>query len=375
MELLPPIRKTILYLDQFAISNFIYLANPTLDEERTDRASRWASVFDAVTALVGAQALVCPSSGFHTDESLARLHDDCFMSALDQLQLSLSMGVGLPDAINIEIRQLRSAAALSGEGEVDAGDARLLPPVDYSSDPHQWASTFQVGVATSTFYSGVVDEVQGSLNSQGLALQQAFESWQGRTTDEIADQFELELASYGPAILRAAVEAMQSTLTDPLAALNQSIQRLNAIAAQYAGRASYEDGYESAVAFLLGDAVKEVPKCRIGASMYAVLARLAASGMRSVEPSFATDLAVVSSLLPYCDGIAVDGRCAEVLRQPPARNEVDRWHTTVLSARDLDGFRAWLDAVASSVPSDHLTRVEHVYGSRPVNHFRKVFSA
>jgi len=91
----------------------------------------------------------------------------------------------------------------------------------------------------------------------------------------------------------------------------------------------------STVEFLQSDAVNVMPKLRIAGGMYAVLARQAASGMRDVEPSFAIDVAITATVLPYVDAILVDGPCAEVLRQPPAREEVARWGTTVLSARNL----------------------------------------
>jgi hypothetical protein len=373
-EDLPPITKTILYLDQFAVSNFAYRANPELDPGKTMGAGRWSAIYDAVFALLGVQVLVCPSSGFHTDESLARLHDDDFMKAFDRTQLRLSVGVGFPDAISIEVAQLRAAAALSTEAIVDPSDRRLLADARFSNDPHAWASDLQIGVATSSFYAGVATEVGDGLANQGAVLQEAFEAWRSLTATQAAEQFALELAAYGPSVLRASIESMQGATLDPWAGLSRSVQRFNAVASQYRGLDAPEDGYTGAVAFFLGDTVKLVPKVRLGASMYAVLARQAGSGMKSVESSFATDLAIVSTILPYCDGIVVDGRCAEVLRQPPARAEVKRWGTAVQSARDLSGFRSWLDDIAVRATPEHLAAVEAAYGPGPVARFRSVFS-
>lgn len=377
IEPLPPVKKAVLYVDQFAVSNFVYIDQPELDPPRTERAERWRQTYERITALVGAQALVCPESGFHKDESLARLHDAAFMSAFDRLQLLLSAGVGLPDATSIEIAQLRAAAGLAGEAGISPRDPRLLPELRFTSHPDRWASRFTVGVATSSFYAGIADEVRGGLAGQGTAVQEVFESWRALTPEQVADQFALELAAYGPSILRAALDAFHRAATgvDPLAVMNRSVQRLRAVASFFEPQSGTTDGYEEATQFFLGEGITLVPKARIGAAMYAVLARQAASGMKAVEPSFATDIAIVSSIGPYCDAILVDGRCAEVLRQPPARQELAGWDCAVLSARDLGGVTAWLDSLAATVTPAHLHAVERAYGAGPIAAFKRAFGS
>ncbi|NLE82343.1 MAG: hypothetical protein GX610_22755, partial [Rhodococcus sp.] len=84
-------------------------------------------------------------------------------------------------------------------------------------------------------------------------------------------------------------------------------------------------------------------------------------------------VAITSTVLPYVDAILVDGRCAEVLRQPPTLAEVERWGTVVLSARDLESTVRWLDALAADVTETHLATVARVYGPSTVEQFRRTF--
>lgn len=366
-EPLPAIRKTLLYVDQFAISNFAILADPAADQRRFERAAPWDSVYQRVKALVGVQKLVCPSSGFHTDEALPQLENETFMRSLDRVQMSLSGGLSFSEALTIELSQLRHAVE-SALGAVPLDSSQLVAASPFrDGGPHVWMPRLHVGVATASLYAGVVDEVAASLSSQGGALSQAFASWRNLPSSAVNDQFELELASYGPSVVRAFVAAIERASVDPLMYLGSGVVRYRAV------RRLFGDLDAPTVDFLQSDAVKVMPKLRIAGAMYAVLARQAANGMREVEASFAIDVAITSTVLPYVDAILVDGRCAEVLRQPPAREEVARWGTTVLSARDLPAVVGWLDGLAAEVTDEHLMDVARVYGQGVVDAFRDVF--
>ena len=67
---LPPVRKKILYLDQYVVSNLMKLDNPTL--QRTDKLAAnpfWQELRDLLTKLRDLQLIVCPDSASHVSES------------------------------------------------------------------------------------------------------------------------------------------------------------------------------------------------------------------------------------------------------------------------------------------------------------------
>ena len=367
-EPLPAIRKKVLYLDQFVVSNFALLVDPDADPQRVARAERWRPVYDRVNALVTVQALVCPSSGFHTNEALPRLASDSFMRSLDQVRLRLSGGLRFSEPLDIELDQLRHAVDVS-TAPVPLSAPELVASSPFrSGDPHGWMPRLHVGVATVSMYAGLVDDVAMSLSGQGEALHAVFDTWRDQPPSVVRDQFELELASYGPSLLRALEKALERARVDPFAASSAAVVRYRAL------RRLLGDDDAATIDFLAGDAVKVMPKLRIASAMYAVLARQAANGMQAVEPSFAVDVAMTSTVMPYVEALLVDRRCAEVLRQPPARDEVARWGTTVLSAGALDVVIGWLDAVEAGVTDAHLGVVARVYGPSAVGEFRGVFN-
>lgn len=366
--MLPEIVKSTIYLDQFAFSNFAVLDDSNADPGRVARAERWRPVYERVSALVGVQRLVCPSSGFHTDEALPQLSNASFVQSLDRVQTRLSSGLSFAEALTIELGQLRHAVENSSGG-LSFGDPGLVASSPFrGGSPHAWMPRLHVGVTTASLYSGVVEDVAASLSAQGNALCRAFASWRDLSPSSVSNQFELELSSYGPSLLRAYAAALERAFSDPLVYGSSAVIRYRMI------RRLLDDEEAPTQAWLQSDAVTMMPKLRIAAAMYAVLARQAANGMREVEPSFAIDVAITSTVLPYVDAIMVDGRCAEVLRQPPARAEVARWGTTVLSARDLGVTAGWLDALAADVTEAHLATVARVYGRSTVDEFRRLFA-
>src|ERR1700723_4216879 len=67
---LPELRKKIIYLDQFVVSNLMKLDNPSL--QRNDRLTKetfWADLRDLLIQLRKMQLICCPNSGSHEVES------------------------------------------------------------------------------------------------------------------------------------------------------------------------------------------------------------------------------------------------------------------------------------------------------------------
>lgn len=68
---LPPIKKKIIYLDQFAISNMMKVLNPEIKSHGRNQVDIfWFELFKKLDLLCKLQLIICPHSDIHTDESI-----------------------------------------------------------------------------------------------------------------------------------------------------------------------------------------------------------------------------------------------------------------------------------------------------------------
>lgn len=67
---LPEIRKTMIYLDQFAISGMMKALNPQDPRHEQARSEGWLDLFEKLDRLSKLQLVVCPESPAHEVESL-----------------------------------------------------------------------------------------------------------------------------------------------------------------------------------------------------------------------------------------------------------------------------------------------------------------
>ncbi len=101
---LPKIKKKILYLDQFVISNLIKLLDKSHpSHQRIKSDPFWESLFIKLEAASKSQAIVCPDSFYHRDESLTGNIDFKLMKRLYE---HFSSGKTLYPLIIIEKNQI-----------------------------------------------------------------------------------------------------------------------------------------------------------------------------------------------------------------------------------------------------------------------------
>src|SRR5262245_36802042 len=101
---LPRLRKTIVYVDQFAISDMMKALNPESEANQAGRVQpRWLDLFRQLDHLVKLQLIVCPDSLFHRRESEAAP----FYKELRRLYELLSGGATFEDEAYVEQSQIR----------------------------------------------------------------------------------------------------------------------------------------------------------------------------------------------------------------------------------------------------------------------------
>jgi len=112
-------------------------------------------------------------------------------------------------------------------------------------------------------------------------------------------------------------------------------------------------------------AVRPSTRARISL-MYASLAKKAAAGQKEIpNQGTATDINIVSTLLPYCDAMFVDNKCRALLRDIPKTHALP-YPCRVFSPKTGADFIHYLTEIRDSAAPDHLRLVEQVYGPDPL---------
>lgn len=118
--------------------------------------------------------------------------------------------------------------------------------------------------------------------------------------------------------------------------------------------------------FLEWQAMVEAPVSIIGASMLASLAVKAAAGQKELpNQGTATDIRLVSMLLPYCDAMFVDNKTRALLQDIPKKFALP-YPCRVFSLNSGADFIRYLIEIRDAATPERLKIVEEVYGPNPL---------
>ncbi|MGD0905097.1 MAG: hypothetical protein ABR924_19530, partial [Terracidiphilus sp.] len=137
--LLPPVRKKIIYLDQYVVSNLMKLDNPTL--QRTDKLAAnpfWQELRDLLKELRDLQLIICPDSASHVSES--RISP--FNAELKKTYEHLSGGItfnSFNEISNSQIGELARAWSEQRDPIFNFDSSGVL-----SDDPNKWNERFYI---------------------------------------------------------------------------------------------------------------------------------------------------------------------------------------------------------------------------------------
>ena len=114
--------------------------------------------------------------------------------------------------------------------------------------------------------------------------------------------------------------------------------------------------------FLDSREFKMLPFNKISSLLYAGVARQAANGRKKLPTQgFASDVDVISGLLPYCDAMFIDNECSSILSEKPICDEIN-YPTRIFSLSNKEEFLEYLESIKNSASQEHLQAVREVYG-------------
>lgn len=418
---LPSIRKKVIYLDQFAISNMVLALDPESEQRKQGKfdpgtdGERWITLYKKLYRLYRLQLIVCPYSMFHVEESMVAPHMEKKLKRLYEL---LSHNTGFIAPQRIQDKQMHYFAGQWIKGEQP--DFSTLMADSVTRDPiHVWNEKILVSVPNRWTQEDIEEQrVSRKLGYEGLG--EIADRWRSDSQEKRFQEYFLEeSASYGKAVLKSYVNYLLRRYAEVIfpnyAAKIVESQNLEYIEENHPHvqlvnemhRAFLEAGYKNdskeipdslvsmfqrlglsqeqinadnihrllqeaglpntsamqrVAELLLSDDFREkVPYIRIQALLWASLAiRMRQSKDNPNQGTF-NDVELISTLLPYCDAMMIDREWCNVLRFNPVKEKIG-YDTRIFAPMYMNEFLSYLDTIEASATREHLDLVNEVYG-------------
>ena len=372
---LPKLRKKIIYLDQFVVSNLMKLENPEVKgHDRVVAEPLWRELRDLLFRLRHLQMICCPDSGSHEEES--RISQ--FNAKLKKTYEALSGGITFQSFDSIESKQIGELALAWSENREphhDFGPRNVL-----SRDPNEWNDRFYVTTGDNPFL--VPDKVKTYRAAQHAHIAHLFQdvwakekrdfiywynrerlSYQGhlRASFMRSQKERLEAASAYMQGIQLSLEQFEKTLPSFAENLYASLQHIIRFPKK-GGQRSPEERNRLEVEFGKANRIAEAPFVKFQSLMFAALAMRAAQGQK--EPPNAgttTDIDTVAHLLPYCDAMFMDNGCKSLLLDIPLALRPPET-TRVFSPNTKEQFLDYLRPIREGISTEHIEAIREVYG-------------
>ena len=338
---LPPLRKKILYLDQFFFSG----AFRGCDE-------RFIAAAERITRLASLQLLVAPFSSIHEDET----HQWEKRSELFEFIKATARGHKFEAAYEVEQTQLVKAFKAWLDGR--STEYELEPDDALSDDLNKWDSYLRIDVGR---YLGDVELIRDLKRQSAEELVNLFDSWR-KQHSSFEEDVEVEHRAAGKSYMDFYVEYLahvaggnyMACLDAPIA--SQVVQTLLHLT-------NKDDAPELRLRkcgeFLLSDHFKEAPYQWLNAHIFATLRHFVKHGfytnrdlaLRKLN-GFFYDVKHIATYAPYVDAFVMDQPMADLVSRPTV-NLGGRFGTMVFSLRNWNQFLAWLDQLEQEMSAEH----------------------
>jgi len=372
---LPVLRKRIIYLDQFVVSNLMKLENPGVNgHERVVAQPFWRELRDLLFQLRQLQMICCPNSGSHEEESRIWQYN----AELKKAYESLSSGIRFEafDSIKSQqIGELARAFTEAREPHFDFNPRRVL-----SRDPNEWSKRYYITFGDNPFVdpaelklrrTELHAHIAGLFRDVWAKEKRSFQYWydherssyQGHFSSAVMksrrERFGAMLA-YRPGA-EISLEDIGKTLPSFAESLLYSLEQIIRFP-RNGGERSQEERNRLEAEFGKANRIAEAPFVRLQSLMFAAIAMRAAQGQKAPpDEGTTTDIETVAHLLPYCDAMFMDDGCRSLLLEVPKNlrpPETPKVFSTNIKAQFLD----YLRLIRDSITAEHVAAIREVYG-------------
>ena len=355
-EPLPPLAKSVIYLDQMVLSCIAKKLDPVWRAEKPHVDDFWLEAFDRLDRPVKLQLIVCPNSPIHELESS---YAERCEPVLRRLYEHLACGVSFRFPHEIYMEQLSEAFDVWSTGREP--DWSRITRVDViSGDLDRWSDRLDIKVD----FGRLPGETEISRKSRDLAheeLRRHWKQWASRGRVPFDDRFQEERR--GGATVALGPHRKPLWLAEMIRWLLDRLKE----------RGEPEEArLTEAERSLHSEAALSAPENYLGALLSAGLARRAAVGQKCVGRGTPNDICFISAYLPYCDAMFIDNEFALLLSEPPVAPKAKDYATRIFSTGTRDNFLDYLADLEEEADSAHVDLVMRTYGQKWLQPFRSV---
>jgi hypothetical protein len=362
-EVLPSVDKKVIYLDQFAISEF-YKVKSNTRRPGAGNQQFWQDFQRLANRAYLLQQVIFPASNIHDDETTV----SPFASDLGLAHEMMSGDTSFEYAHKI--------AALHECAYAEAYINGLEPPklstdVDdiLEGDRNEWLPDMHI--TANMDYSMFADGIRAGRDSAGVELRRLAAGWATNkpTFDDILKH---ELESYGSAHEQACLHFAKLTKkalenNDGLGFVNASqspaLEQYRALRRLFGEAGTPEDQSHAAVLkFREWPANRQLPTHKIFAYLMAALGwKISCGQRRPIAAGILNDFTAIATYGPYVDAMFVDKECAELLTHGSLRADVTL-KAKIFSLQTRDDFLHYLSGLADSTAKEVRDFATELYG-------------
>ncbi|MBU4230732.1 MAG: hypothetical protein KKG88_10575 [Proteobacteria bacterium] len=337
-EKLFPIRKKVIYLDQFVYSLFL---------KSSKKEDKWKKLGDKLNELIEDQIIVCPYSTIHQTETEFY---KTYFTELTKLYRKYSLGIEFNHPFEIEQHQLIHSL----NNFLYKKESSAYKPIwrhGIEKDPHQWASRLSLFVNININLSEI-NRVEKLKKETCKKIQKRYDEIYKEEMKSFNKDYDIEKGFLAEVIIsnhRKNEELTRDIMLGnrPMEAyfelLNDHVEWM--LPQINASGEKNSNPFNILIEFLSSEEFYQTPYVRIWAYLFAALdQKVRASGRRAQEGDY-YDIRAISNFLPYCDVMIIDNEFRGLLeeRGAPLTMEFD---TLIISGKTLDSlynhFAKWI---------------------------------
>ena len=333
---LPKITKTIIYLDQFVISNMVKA-----------KQRIWTELHTKLSTLAGLQLVVCPYSDIHQDESLL---SHALRDELKEMYRSFGGDNRFRETHDIEQSQL-PASILKWLGVTQSEDARPAWCDAFDHNPHTWTTDLHV-FADFPVHEPWVTDLRNRKQSLHTDIQSVCDYWKDNPTT-----FEQDVAEEIRGYARTSLKLYRSLAhvkfyPDSPPSVHQGVLMIHWLAVEVCkARPDVADPVAVVEEFFDSPHARSTPFLDIAACLWAKIAQSVRNPKpRTPDDGDSFDIEAISRHAPYCDAMFVEREFEELCRQVKLG---ERYSVCLFSMNTKDKFLVYLDDILKNMSDAH----------------------
>jgi len=355
--LLPPIRKKVLYLDQFFFSRAF--------RRSSKYDAKYANAIDWIRQLALNQQLVAPFSTVHEDETHQWSGDD-HHTPEDLMRFIKNSSGGHKFEASWCIQKDQTVGSFMSFLKEQSAEFGVDSDIAFRNSVHGWTDYFWIDVGG---YIGDVDRIAKAKNDSVADLVAELPRWR-ESKMPFEESLELEYRDAGRGYIDAYSEFVMRTGSGDVSALFDAPIASMVIESMMHGfdhEVSNDVKLKKVLEFFNSGHFRKIPYQYISCRAFAVLKERVKRGAyqnpKTAEQKLSgifSDIDHVATFAPYCDAIFIDKAMEEIVRDK--RVGLSRtFGVQVFSESNWEEFEAWLHQVQSSISEAHRSALAVAY--------------